>query len=174
MAQQILGDHGTANAIVTGAAQDPHSYEASPQDKLSLEKADVIVANGGGYDPFIDQLTQALKNQDKVVTAFNATADEHDHADEDGHDHDHDEHDHDQPADDHAGHDHDDEHDHDHDHDHAHGENEHVWYDLARMEEFVEELGESFAKADPDNAAAYKQNAEKLAEELAELHQRVG
>lgn len=70
LAQQVLGEHGQASSIVTGAAQDPHSYEASPHDKLVLEQADVIVANGGGYDPFIDQLTHALKNEDKVITAF--------------------------------------------------------------------------------------------------------
>ncbi len=168
LAQQVLGEHGTASAIVTGAAQDPHSYEASPQDKLSLEKADVIVANGGGYDPFIDQLTHALKNEDKVIEAFKVddAQDEHEHADEDEHDHDGD-HEHDE--DEAEGRDH----DHDHDHDHAHGENEHVWYDLGRMEEFVEELGERFAKADPDNAAAYTANAEKLAEELGALHGQV-
>ncbi|MFC0582562.1 metal ABC transporter substrate-binding protein [Micrococcoides hystricis] len=201
LAERVLGEHGSATAIVTGAAQDPHSYEASPQDKLTLEKADVIVANGGGYDPFIDQLTEALGNEDKVIEAFKGES-SHDH----DHDHDHGDEDADKGADDHAEDDHaeddhahndhaEDEHAHDdhahddethdedahgedaHDdhggHDHEHGENEHVWYDLGLMAEFVTELGEEFGKVDPDNKDSYAANAEELSNQLTTMFEEV-
>lgn len=152
LASKVLGEHGTVTAIIEGSAQDPHSHEASPQDKLLLEKADIIVANGGGYDPFIDQLTHSLENEDKVIYAFKGEG--HDHSDHEDHDHDDEAHDH--------------EHEDEHDHDHGF-ENEHIWYDLEEMSHFAEELAEAFAEADAENAEDYRANGKALSDELDEL-----
>lgn len=59
LAQTIGGDLVSVTSIITSAAQDPHSYEASAQDQLALAQADVIIRNGGGYDSFIDPLVAA-------------------------------------------------------------------------------------------------------------------
>src|SRR5699024_7764557 len=39
--------------------QDPHSYEATTQDRLKLSKADLVVENGGGYDAFMTTMLEA-------------------------------------------------------------------------------------------------------------------
>src|SRR5690606_29673697 len=94
------------------------SYEASARDRLALTEADVIIANGGGYDPFIDALLGENPAAHVLVAvelsgllAEEYEADEHDHAD----DHESEEHSEDE------------EHD---SHNHVDGLNEHVWYHL--------------------------------------------
>jgi zinc/manganese transport system substrate-binding protein len=67
IAKAIAGDLATVTSLVSSAAQDPHSFEASARDQLAVSKADIIVANGGGYDPFIDTLLAASGNSDAIV-----------------------------------------------------------------------------------------------------------
>ena len=58
LAAQIGGDRVDVTSIITSATQDPHSYEASARDRLTVQKADLVIENGGGYDGFIDTLLQ--------------------------------------------------------------------------------------------------------------------
>jgi zinc/manganese transport system substrate-binding protein len=108
IAAQIAGDHADVTSIITSAAQDPHSYEASAQDQLAVADAYLVIHNGGGYDAFVDTLLDASGNDDvEVLDAVEisglAAEDESDgeHAEGEGDD---------------AG------------HDHIEGFNEHVWY----------------------------------------------
>ena len=100
---------------------------------------------------------------------------DHDHGEEDhdhdhgveGHDHDHGEegHDHDHGEEGHD-HDHGDE-GHDHDHGHDHGAfNQHIWYSVSAMKNVVDSIEETLSEEDPDNKAAYEENADKLQGEL--------
>ena len=52
----IGGDKVRVESIITRTSQDPHSYEATTQDKLAVSKAELLVENGGGYDGFIHKL----------------------------------------------------------------------------------------------------------------------
>ena len=52
----IGGDKVRVSSIINRTSQDPHSYEATTQDKLAVSKAELVVENGGGYDAFIDTL----------------------------------------------------------------------------------------------------------------------
>lgn len=67
IALQIAGDAVTLTSVITSAAQDPHSYEASAQDQLAVADADLVIRNGGGYDPFVDALIAASGNDDVMV-----------------------------------------------------------------------------------------------------------
>lgn len=91
---------------------------------------------------------------------------EHDHGETAaaGHDHAHDD----------EGHGHDEtaeaEHDHDAGHDHDHGGfDTHLWLDPQNAAAMVHEIEEALATADPENAALYAENAEKLEARLDEL-----
>jgi zinc/manganese transport system substrate-binding protein len=85
IAKSIGGDRVQVVSIIENFAQDPHSYEASARDQLAVNDADLIVANGGGYDPFIDALAKTAANKD-IVYAYVAE----ELAKEDGdHNHDH-------------------------------------------------------------------------------------
>lgn len=66
LAEKIVGDTAEVDAMVDNPAMDPHSYEATPQDRLLIEQADVVIANGGGYDPFITRLASSADKDDLV------------------------------------------------------------------------------------------------------------
>lgn len=144
IAEAIGGDGVTVTSIIDSAAQDPHSYEASAQDQLAISKADVIVENGGGYDPFIDTLIDAAASDAvTVLTAVDLSGKLPDGAATDEHDHEHD-----ADGDDHG---------------HVEGFNEHVWYDLATADAVAAELAHHFGDLDPDNADTYDENYTEFA-----------
>lgn len=56
IAQAIGGDRVAAEPLIDNANQDPHSFEASTRDQLMVNKADLIIVNGGGYDAFLETM----------------------------------------------------------------------------------------------------------------------
>jgi zinc/manganese transport system substrate-binding protein len=143
VASSIGGDLVQVVSIIDSFSQDPHSYEASARDQLAVNDADVIVANGGGYDSFIDTLAKAAGN-DNVVYAY--LPDELEQAPKEEDD------------------------DHDHDHDHAHG-NEHVWYDFHVVEDFATRLADQLKLLDPENSAEYSANLATFVAQIATLEE---
>lgn len=63
----VGGDRVGVHALVSNAAADPHSYEATAQDKLALSKAQLGVENGGGYDDFFDQVAHGVLDPGKIL-----------------------------------------------------------------------------------------------------------
>lgn len=153
IAARVAGDAATVTSIITSSAQDPHSYEASAQDQLTLSKADIVIENGGGYDPFIDTLLEASGSAAVVISASEVSG----LMPEEGDDH--------QAEDDHA-----EGEDHDHEgHDHIEGFNEHVWYDFHAMEALAGALAAELSELDPANASVFEANAEAFAADLEPL-----
>lgn len=153
LVERIGGDTVEVQALVTSTAADPHSYEATPQDRLKVQNADLIVANGAGYDSFITLLASSAEQEESV---YQIAEGENEHA----------EHTHDDHADDDGDH-----HDHDHDHEEVY-HNEHLWYDLDRMEEFVLDFADHLGGLVPAHAELYAANAEELAEQISALAER--
>ena len=150
IAESIGGDLVSVTSIISSAAQDPHSYEASAQDQLAISKADLVIENGGGYDPFIDMLLEAASTDAVVLSASEASGlleADHDHETEE----------HEADAGGHEG------------HDHIEGFNEHVWYSLHGIEHVAEELAHELGELDPDNAAAFDENLDAFVAELEQL-----
>ncbi|WP_240629586.1 metal ABC transporter solute-binding protein, Zn/Mn family [Specibacter cremeus] len=56
------------HSIITDPAADPHSYEATAQDKLAVSKAALGVANGAGYDDFFTNLAAGVLPAKDIVT----------------------------------------------------------------------------------------------------------
>ena len=158
IAAQVGGDLVSVTSLITSAAQDPHSYEASAQDQLALSKAALVVENGGGYDPFIDSLLSASSNSEAVVVSASDASgllegDEHDHEAE-------------EESTDAAT---EDEHSEDDGHNHIEGFNEHVWYSFHGVEHVAEEIAHQLSELDADNAATYEANYEAFAARIATL-----
>lgn len=152
VAASIAGDLATVTSIIDSPAQDPHSYEASAQDQLAIAGADLVIENGGGYDPFIDLLIEGSGTSAVVVNAADVAGlggDEH--ADEEGGG---DEHSEDEGADDHG---------------HVEGVNEHVWYDVHVMGDIAAAIAAALVDLDAENAAAYEQNLAAFEGELEVL-----
>ena len=74
IASEVGGDLVEVTSIIDNASKDPHSYEATARDQLAIENADLIVANGGGYDDFIDTLANAADNKNVLHATDNVTA----------------------------------------------------------------------------------------------------
>ncbi|OFT24990.1 ABC transporter substrate-binding protein [Brevibacterium sp. HMSC08F02] len=162
LASQVAGDAADVEPIISDASKDPHDYEATSNDQLKLSKADVVIVNGGGYDAFMTTLLEAADKDPKVVNGVEVSelpGAEENSANE-PHDHDHGEEGH--------GHDHDHgEEGHDHEHGHDRGAfNEHIWYSVSAMKNVVDSIEETLSEEDPDNKAAYEENADKLQGEL--------
>lgn len=168
IAASIAGDLATVTSIIDSPAIDPHSYEASAQDQLAIAGADLVIENGGGYDPFVDTLVEGSETGAVVITAATIAGIEDDHghndeahADEAG-----------AEGDAHAeeeGEAHADEKPADDGHGHVEGVNEHVWYDIHVMEEVAAEIAAALAELDADNAADYEANLAGWMEELETL-----
>jgi len=83
VARAVTGGHLTVRSILSGADIDPHSYAVSPADAAAIADAPLVVYNGGGYDPWVDQVLAghpAVKKVDAyslLATANGAPANEH-------------------------------------------------------------------------------------------------
>jgi zinc/manganese transport system substrate-binding protein len=158
LAAEVGGDAVEVTSIVTSLAQDPHSYEASARDQLTVSQADLVIENGGGYDSFLDGLIESSGSTAPVLTAVEFS---HDFPGAEGHDDHADEH----AADEDAADDHD--HGHDHEgHDHIEGFNEHVWYDPHTIAHLVEDIAHELGELDAANADTFEANAQALIERI--------
>lgn len=59
VAAAVAGDRATVTSIITSPDADPHEYESTPKDALAVGRAQILVANGGGYDDFAGRLAQS-------------------------------------------------------------------------------------------------------------------
>jgi zinc/manganese transport system substrate-binding protein len=145
----IAGDYATVTSVITSPTQDPHEYEVTARDRLALGDAEIVIANGGGYDPFMATLLEASSSDPVVLDAVEISGlkaesggeeveDSHaeEGGDEDGH---------------------------------IEGFNEHVWYEFHAVEKLAERLSVELGKVDPDHAADYQDNYEEFAGQIEEL-----
>lgn len=152
LAEQIGGDRVDVTSIITSASQDPHSYEASARDRLTVQDAELIIENGGGYDSFMDTLIA-----DSDVRVFTAASFSNDYPGNEGHE--------DAEGDEHAEEDHAEEEGHE-GHDHIEGFNEHVWFDPHTMIHVVEGIAADFSEIDPDGEADFTAAAAEIVSEF--------
>ena len=154
LAAQIGGDRVDVTSIITSVTQDPHSYEATARDRLTVQKADLVIENGGGYDAFIDDLLDG--SDAEVLTAVEFSHDfpgneGHEEGDADVEEHDHD---HAEGEEGHEG------------HNHIEGFNEHVWFDPHTMIHVVEDIAADLAELDPEGKADFTAAADAIVAEL--------
>ncbi len=155
IAAAVGGDDVEVTAMVTSLSQDPHSYEATVQDKLSVSEADLVIENGGGYDTFLGRLAEetgvgtvlsavelsGLEEAAEEHTDDAQQSDEGEHAADGGH---------------------------------GHGAfNEHVWYSLPAMVTLADSIAEELGRLDESNADAYRERAGAFAQQLQPLQDRL-
>jgi zinc/manganese transport system substrate-binding protein len=145
----IGGDKVRVSSIINRTSQDPHSYEATTQDKLAVSKAELVVENGGGYDAFIDTLaTDTGLEPGNIINAVDvsglatespATA-----------------------SPDSAG----------HTHEHT-GLNEHVWYSLPAMSRLADAVADKLGTLEPGSAQTFRTNAAAFKASLGGLETKL-
>jgi zinc/manganese transport system substrate-binding protein len=145
----IGGDKVRVSSIINRTSQDPHSYEATTQDKLAVSKAELVVENGGGYDAFIDTMaTDTGLEPGNIINAVDASGLDTE-----------------SPAavsPDSTG------------HTHAHtGLNEHVWYSLPAMKRLADAVADKLGSLEPGSAQTFRTNAAAFKDSLGTLETRL-
>lgn len=137
-------------AVLLPPNLDPHAYEPSPRDAVTLAGADVVFLNGLGLERFLDDLLKTAgegRAPARVVSVSEGIAahrlteheDEHEGAAE-----------------------------------HDHGEfDPHVWFNPLHVATWTENIERTLSELDPAHAAAYAERAAAYRAELRQLDQRV-
>ena len=138
----IGGERVHVTPIIHSASQDPHSYQATPQDRLTVSKARILVENGGGYDDFFSTLAADGTGEHQLVdvTTLSGLAPETGTA-----------------APGNAG---------------AAEFNEHLWFNFETMSTLADALSEDLARIDPAGKASFTANADQFKSDLGKLKAR--
>jgi len=67
IARQIGGDRVAVVSIMSSPDQDPHLFETTPGTVRQIAKAQIIIANGANYDPWMEKLLAATPRAGRVV-----------------------------------------------------------------------------------------------------------
>ncbi len=68
VAQEIGGQYVQVTSILTNPGQDPHLFSSSPSTAIAIANAQVIIYNGLGYDPWLENLISVRNNpQQKII-----------------------------------------------------------------------------------------------------------
>lgn len=149
LAEEIGGKHLSVTTL-TKPGVEPHDLELNPRQIGELGDADYILYLKG-LQPAVDDAVQQAGVESTVDAARLTTLENHG-AEVDGHEHGHEE------AEGEA-----------HEGEEA-GADPHIWLDPVKYAEVAKGVGKSLEKADPDNAADYRENTDALVTELGELN----
>lgn len=175
VASAVGAGNVAVTSIINSPNDDPHNYESTSEDALTVSEADLVVSNGGGYDAFFADAVGASGAQPKSVVAFDLAGKtgghEHEHGGHEHGEHEHGEHGHGEHGHEHGG-----------GHEHgasdaegaAHGgeTNEHVFYELSTVEQVAQRVAEQLGAIAPDQRATFTANAEKFVAGVHRLQQR--
>lgn len=143
LTQRVGGQHVEVHTLV-GPDGDAHVFEPGPRESAALSGADVLIANGLGFEPWLHRLEEASGFKGKLIVASDGVeplAGEEEHEGEE-----HEE----------AGHDHG-------------GTDPHAFQDLANAKIYVTNIVDGLSAAVPSHATDFKLNADKLIAEIAAL-----
>lgn len=128
VARQVGGDHVEVTSLI-GPNEDAHGYQPKPSDARLLGRANLVIANGLGFDPWIERLAPSAGHSNPVVIASKGI-DALDDAGDHGH----------------------------HGHDHGPSD-PHAWQDVSNVRHYARNIARALERIDPTNADAYRQNA---------------
>lgn len=66
IADQLGGDGVKVTSLISNPSQDPHLFEASPAIARALSEAQIVIANGADYDPWLEKLLQSAPRAGRV------------------------------------------------------------------------------------------------------------
>ena len=136
--RQIGGDRVSVHSIV-GADEDAHGYQPLPSDARRVRSADLVIANGLGFDTWLERLAQSAGHEDSLILAASGVT----------------------PLEDSGSHAH-------HGHDHGPND-PHAWQDVANARLYARNIAEALARTRPAEADVFEANARDYDTRLAEL-----
>jgi zinc transport system substrate-binding protein len=181
----VMQGIGEPVLLVKGTGSE-HSYNLRPSQARALEQAEVVFWVGETMETFLVKPLEALAGNAKVIELWQVPGltllatreggmwEAHEHGDDPaGADADHhkgehaDEH---EDEGEHAAHEGEHAEEHEAGADRAHGETDmHIWLDPGNAKVLAAAIATELADADPENAAIYRANAERLRQQLDEL-----
>lgn len=179
--RQVAGNAVDLDLIIP-AGMDSHSFEPTPTDIRKIENADILIANGGHMEHWVEQVVESLNNEDlKVIYMMDyvdTVAEEvvegmehnhtHSHVHADGeectedHDHDH--------GEVHAGED--DDHDAEDESQYEIEYDEHIWTSPVNAMKITEAIAAMLAEEDPANETQYETGKNTYIKKLETLDQK--
>ncbi|MFI8945386.1 zinc ABC transporter substrate-binding protein [Streptomyces sp. NPDC053750] len=150
LAEQIGGDHVNVTTL-TEPGQEPHDLELSTKQTAQMGEADAVLYLKS-LQPAVDEAVAQSGAKTKIDAATLTELEDHGSV----------EHDHGHEGEEHAAEEHSEE--------EEHALDPHVWLDPVKYAEIAEGVAGAFEKADPDNAADYRKNADALTKKLADLN----
>jgi len=144
LVRNVGGDRVEVTMLV-GPNADSHVYSPAPADARKVADAGLVVANGLGFEGWIDRLVKSSGSKAPVVVASKGvkprTAGGHGHK---------------------------------HDHSHSHGETDpHAWQSVPNVKIYVGNIRDALIAADPDGKSVYEANASTYLGRLDALDKEV-
>lgn len=142
LTQRVAGDHAQVLTLV-GPNGDAHVYQPGPRESAELATAGILVANGLGFEPWLDRLVESSGFEGKLVIASEgvtplAGAEAHEGEEADA--------------------------------EHDHGATDpHAFQDLSNARIYVANIAKGLTDVAPAHAADFKRNADQLSAEIAAL-----
>lgn len=137
-ASEVGGDEADISNVVPSGAE-PHEYEPTPGERARIEKSDLLILNGGGLEPWGDDVREALEKKGVLTVVAGeglmtrAMEDEEGKLGSTG------------------------------------VVDPHVWLSPLFAEKMVDRILSGFLSIDPEHADLYRQNAAVLKKSLADL-----
>ena len=63
----LVGGELIELSVLLPVGADPHGFDATPQDVAKLVESDIVFANGGGLEDFLESMIESAGAEDKVV-----------------------------------------------------------------------------------------------------------
>lgn len=67
IAKNIVGKYGVSKAIISDSSIDPHDFDPKTSDAKIVGSADIVVANGLGYDSWMSKLAKSVNKKEVLV-----------------------------------------------------------------------------------------------------------
>ena len=165
-ARQIAGDKADIVLLLPPGAES-HSFEPTPGDIMTINKADMFIYTGKYMEPWADKIIQSVESEKlnilDVSNGITLVKEEHDH------EHDHEDHEHEDENHEDEDHEHEEDEHEDEEHGHSHEYDPHIWTSPVIAKKMVDNIAASICYVDPENASYYKENAENYKIQLDEL-----
>ncbi len=178
---QIIGQEKIDAILLVPIGVEPHDWEPTIKDVQRMQKSNLIVINGIGFENWVDNLIENNYQGIIVDTSngikLNKFKEQHDEEQHDEEQHDeeqHDEEQHDEEQHDEEQHDEEqhDEEQHDEEHEHIEGD-PHIWLNPIYAKIQVQNIANAFSNSDPKNSEFYNTNAEKYNKKLDLLDSKI-
>ncbi len=139
--KQVTGGNADVKLLVP-AGVEPHDWEPSPADLITIQNCDVFIYNGAGMEAWVDKIQHTVLAGKRVVNAAKSVQVLPAQYDEEG-----------GPAE-------------------AGELDPHIWLDPVNVLSIVDAVQQAAAGADPAHKAEYKNNAAAYKQQLSALHQQ--